>query len=374
MISIDRGHLIRKAEDDPQLTVYPSQVNGAEIIMLNTTKPPLDDIRVRRALAFANSQEHHVKMVYGNTVPLVHHPFWQLYSCADDGYLEYNPKKAKQLLAEYGKPVELEFLHSNTSRGRNIGELQQQLYKVVGVGLKPVGLSPVPHMMKVVKKDYELATWRIPPSGDYGPSFYARFHSQSPANFTGYSNIDQLLEMQRIETDPEKREALLCKIARQLNRDVPIIYRGGRRYHIITRKKIRGMMDSPGFNIDLASVWLDEKVKFNMAAFDIEQNASVADFDCPDPGDVDAVKARILGAWKGKDNWGATITFKFNEDNTVDLHRTGGKGKSVPYKICSPKVYFEGRAKIIVSPVAGKLEGIWKKGDLKGEFTFERDG
>jgi len=60
VISIDRGHLIHKAENDPKLTVYPSQVNGAEIILINMTKPPLDDIRVRRALAFANSQEHHV--------------------------------------------------------------------------------------------------------------------------------------------------------------------------------------------------------------------------------------------------------------------------------------------------------------------------
>jgi len=378
VISIDRGHLIHKAEDDPELTVYPSQVNGAEIILMNTTKPPLDDIRVRRALAFANSQEHHIKMVYGNTVPLVHHPFGKQFLCADDDYPEYNLEKAKQLIADYGKPVEIECLHSNTSRGRSIGELQQQLYKKIGVDMKPVGLSPVPHMMKVVQKDYQLATWRIPPAGDYGPKFYAKFHSQSPGNFTGYSNpeMDRLLEMQRIETVSAKREALLCKIAQKLNRDVPILYRGGRRYHIITRKKIRDMMDSPGFNIDLATAWVDEKIKFNPLAYEIEQKAvmaAVTAFDCPDPGDVDTVKAAILGAWKGKDSWGATITMKFNDDDTVDLHRTGGNGNTVPYRICSPKVYFRNRASVVMTPVAGKLEGEWQVAEYKGEVVLERD-
>ena len=377
VISIDRGHLIHKAEENPELSVYPSQVNGAEIILMNMTKPPLDDIRVRRALAHANSQELHIKMVYGNTVPLAHHPFGKLYACADVDYPEYDLEKAKQLITDYGKAVEIECLHSNTSRGRSIGELQQQLYKEIGVDLKPVGLSPVPHMMKVVQKDYQLATWRIPPSGDYGPNLYARFHSQSPANFPGYTNseMDRLLEMQRIETDPAKREALLCQIARKINRDVPIIYRGGRRYHIITRKKIRDMMDSPGFNIDLASAWIDEVVKFNMAALEIEQEAVAATavaFDCPDPGDVDSVKAAILGAWKAK-GIGATTTMRFKADDTVDLQRTGWTGRTVPYRICSPNVYFQGRTSVVLSPVAGRLEGHWKMGEYEGDIVLERD-
>lgn len=377
IISIDRGHLIRKAEDDPDLTVYPSKINGAEILLLNMTRPPLDDIRVRRALALANSQERHIKMVYGGSIPLVHHPFGEGFACEDDGYLAHDPGKARQLMADYGKPVELECLHSNTSRGRNIGELLQQLYKGIGVHLKSVGLSPGPHMQKVVLKNYHLATWRIPPSGDYGPGFHARFHSRGPLNFTGYNNpeTDRLLEMQRVETDPHERAALLCRIVRRINQDVPILYRGGRRYHIVTRKKIRGMTESPGFSVDLASAWLDEAINFNMAAYDIEQKAASGPaFECPDPGDVDAVKASILGAWKGKDTWGANISMNFKADNTVDLHRTGGKGATVIYEICAPSVYFRNIANIVMTPTAGKLEGIWRKDQNRGEITLERDG
>lgn len=377
VISIDRGPLIHKAQADPLLTVYPSRINGAEIILFNTTQPPLDDIRVRRALALANSQERHVNMVYGGTVPLVHHPIGEGVTCEDDAYPAFDPEEAKRLLADYGQPVAVECLHSNTSRGSSIGALQQQLYKAIGVDLAPVGISPGPHMMKVVQKDYQLATWRIPPTKDFGPKFYAKFHSRSPGNFTGYASpeMDRLLEAQRVETDAARRKALLCRIVRQLNRDVPIIYRGGRRYHTITRKKLRGMTDAPGFTIDLASAWLDEVVKFNTAALKIEKNAAtakLAEFDCPDPGDVAAVKRVLLGAWKGKDSWGATISMNFRADDKVDLKRTGGPGNTGTYRICTPKVYIQGRAAIVMQPVSDKLEGVWRKDQYSGEITLER--
>jgi hypothetical protein len=281
------------------------------------------------------------------------------------------------LIAAYGKPVEIECLHSNTSRGRNIGALLQQLYKKIGVDLKPIGLSTGPHVMKVMQKEYQLASWRIPPSSDHGPQLYRSFHSQSPTNFTGYSSaqLDQLLEMQRIETDAKQRADIWCKITRQINRDVPILYRGGRRFHVVARKKIKNMMDTPGFMIDLSRAWLDEKIKFNMAAYEIEQNASTVDFDCPDPGDTEAVKAIILGAWKGKDDWGGTLNFRFKDDDMVTGMRSGGYDLTGKYLICGPKVIWRTKsgAQIIVTVTDEKLAGTFEKGGYGGTIKIERD-
>ena len=103
VVILDRGNLIQKAKDDPSLYTHKVEGNGAEIILMNTGKPPLDDIRVRRALALANNQNLHVKMVYGNLVPFIHHPFGEQFTCDDDGYLDYDPEKAKELIAEYGQ-------------------------------------------------------------------------------------------------------------------------------------------------------------------------------------------------------------------------------------------------------------------------------
>jgi len=277
LITLDRGNLINKARKNKSLFTSKVGTNGAEIILLNTSNPPLNDVRVRRALAMANNQVMHTKIVYGNTIPFIRHPLGEDFNCKNDGYLEYNPKEAKELIKSYGKPVEIECIHSNTSRGRDIGAVLQQLLKEIDVKVSPLALSTGPHVMKVLQMDYQMATWRIPPSRDLGPQLYRSFHSDSPANFTGYSDLtlDIMLENQQIEADKNERKKLLCKIINKINNDAPFLYRGGRSFHIIARKKIKGMMSTPGYTIDLASTWLDEQVKFNTLAYNIEKNAAV---------------------------------------------------------------------------------------------------
>ncbi len=376
LITTDRGGLIQKAKEDPALYAYQNQGAGAEIILLNTLRPPLDDVRVRRALAHANSQELHIKLVYGNTVPYVHHPFGEGFECADDGYLEHDLEKAKQLIAEYGKPVELECLHSNTSRGRSIGELLQQLYKKIGVTLKPISISPIPHMMKVRKNDYQLATWRMPPANDHGPRLYTRFHSRSPVkSTTGYNTpeLDRLLDLQRIETDPNRRKDILCNIIREINQDAPILYRSGRRFHIVARKKLRNVMDTPGFTVDLASAWIDDQETFNEIAYEIEKN-SAAPFECADPGDVEAVKKVVLGSWQGKTDWGPGITLTFKENNTLDGRVESGREFTTKYFICGPELQWlaSNGARVVATVSENKknLEVKYEFGSTSGKFTM----
>jgi len=376
-ITLDRGNLIQKAKENPSLYTYQTDSSGAETIRINMRIPPLNDIRVRRALALANSQELHINMVYGNSIPLIHHPFGEWFKCMDDGYVEYDLEKARQLIAEYGKPVEIQLVHTNTSRGRSTGELMQQLYKKIGVTLKPVGLSTGPHIRKVITRDFQLATSRMYASNDFGPQLYHSLHSKSTTNYSGYSNpkMDLMLEAQRIETDLEKRAEMLCKIARQINMDVPFFYRGGRRQHIVARKKINGLTDISGIRINLATAWIDEKIRFNMKAFEIEKNASVS-FDCPDPGDTEAVKSIILGAWKGKDDWGATIKATFKSNDTVTGSRTGNAGGTRKYLICGSDIHWEANsgAKLLVTVMDDKdrLDGKWNYTSYSGKFTLTR--
>ena len=130
-ITVDRGTIIKKAMRDESLAVHPSQGNGAEIVLMNTSRPPLDDVRVRRAVALANDQKLHVQMVYQNFIPEVTHPFGQGVTCPDLYYPEPDLEAARRLIEDYGVPVEIECLHSDTLRGRNTGELLQQFRKLV---------------------------------------------------------------------------------------------------------------------------------------------------------------------------------------------------------------------------------------------------
>ena len=379
VVFLDRAHLIQKAKADPSIYTYRVKGNGAEIILMNTRRPPLDDIRVRRALALAHNQKLHVKMVYGNMVPLIHHPFGRQLTCNDDGYLDYSPARAAELVAAYGKPVEIDCIHSNTSRGRQIGELQQQLYKQIGVTLKPVGLSPPAHMARVLGGNYDLATWRIPPSGDHGPRLYNSFHSRSPVNVTGYSTpeLDRLLDQQRIETDPVKRNTILCNIIGQLSHDVPILYRGGRGFHIIARKKIRDLTDTPGFKVDLASAWIEDREKINAAAMLIEIDSTPTPFECPHPDDAAAPRADFSGSWEGTTSFGLKIRLTFDESDKITAYLVKEDRKFTRKSIiCGPEViWFASNGVQVSASVAENKESLKIKyimGDIPVEDTFER--
>jgi hypothetical protein len=318
-------------------------------------------------------------MVYGDLVPLIHHPFGEQFTCDDDGYLDHDPEKAKELIAAHGQPIEIEMLHSNTSRGRQIGELVQQLYKKIGVNLKPVGLSPPPHVRNVIAGNYQLATWRIPPSVDHGPRLYNSFYSRSPMNVTGYSTpeMDRLLDMQRIETDETKREAILCDIIRQLNRDVPFLYRGGRGFYIVARKKIRDMLETPGFKMDLASAWIEDEEKINVKAFKIEIDSAPIAVECPESQDVEAVKAAFLGTWEGKTSFGARIRVTFGPaDKITGLNLTHGREFTRKYQICGDEaIWFAGNGVRITGSVSENRERLiikYKMGDTPAVDTFSR--
>jgi hypothetical protein len=228
--------------------------------------------------------------------------------------------------------------------------------------------------MRVINKEYQLATWRIPSCLDHGPQLYRGFHSQSPKNFTGYSDpsMDDMLELQRRAMNHDRRETILCRIAEQINQDVPLLYRGGRRYHIISRKKIADIIDVSGLRLNFATAWIDEVVQFNALAYRIEKEASDA-FDCKEPGDTDIIKAVLAGDWHGKDDWGAGITARFFEDGRVTSQRFGSPRRENQYQICGPNIFWKaGDATVRVTLTEEKIEGYWEKAGYKGTFILTK--
>jgi ABC-type transport system substrate-binding protein len=259
MIWTDRGAAIEKAEKDPNLVHFVSEGTGAEIFILNTAKPPLDDPRVRKALAYAWNQQVCVSLSYQDCIPVVTHPFGNRIGCGNANYPSPDFQKAKELIAAYGRPVEIECLHSNTKRGQEQGELLQQFAKEIGVTVRPIGMSFGPVVKKVITGDYKISTWRIPAYRDQGPSLYSGFQSASRRNWSRYQSpeMDRLLLEQNVATDSGKRDELLCRIAVLINEDVPIIYRGGRRFHVLSTKEVKGAFQFRNGIFILSDLWLD---------------------------------------------------------------------------------------------------------------------
>jgi len=259
LITTDMGVHIREAQSHSSLSVLESDANGAEIIYFNMGKPPLDDERVRQAIAHAHDQPMHLELVYEGTVPFARHPFGRALGCGDTGYREHDPEKARALLAEYGQPVELELMHTNTSRGRKTGEIFRQNMKEAGISVKPVGVEPTMMIQRVFMDNYQASTWRIPDM-DY-VSLYLRMvlHSRSPRNRIHYSSskMDALLQEIATTTEPSRRGELRCEMARRINEDLPFIYRSGSRFHVLFRPQVRGIMGVRNGAPRLREAWLE---------------------------------------------------------------------------------------------------------------------
>jgi hypothetical protein len=118
---------------------------------------------------------------------------------------------------------------------------------------------------------------------------------------------------------------------------------------------------------------MDESVKINKKAYEIEQQSKAPEIDCPDPGDVDAIKRIVVGTWEGKDDWGKTIRFTFEGEGVVTGVREGSVPRKGKYAICKNKIFFSGGGtRIVISVSADELIGQWEKTGYTGNFTLTK--
>lgn len=257
----DRPMHVKKLETDPKFDKYILSWRGAGILALNTQKPPLDDVRVRRALALAWDQEKYLKLSFQNIMPFTEHWFGGDTDCGDVGYPAPNLEKARELIEDYGKPVELEYVHTATNRGKEAGVIVQQMMKQIGVKITPVP-SDFPGILKrLMSKQFDMTSWLIIGAYDMGPITRAILHSKSPWNVTGYASDEmdaKLAQLYRI-VDNQEREEALCELARSVNREVPFIFIFGRTYYLFVDKSIRNVKlplhGEEGLSVE--ELWID---------------------------------------------------------------------------------------------------------------------
>ena len=258
VIHTDRPTHIRKLKADPRFVTITGEGTGAGTLVMNTRRPPLDDVRVRRALAHAWDQEKYIKMVFQDTVPYATHWYGDQLECADAAYRHNDVEKARSLLQDYGKPVKIEYIHSATQRGVQSAMVVQQLFKPIGVAVNSVPLDWGAVYKRMFQRNFDLASGGIPGMDDMGVVTRLIFHSKSTWNLSGYSNevVDKLLVRQKLSVDQETRNQVLCEVARQVNKDAPILLLCGRRYYLFAAPEVKGLPAPRNNSIRIDPVWL----------------------------------------------------------------------------------------------------------------------
>jgi oligopeptide transport system substrate-binding protein len=247
---------------------------GTYFIRCNTTKPPFNDPRVRKALALTIDKQRLVDKFLRGGQPVASHlvPDGTAHYESVAG-LGYDAKLARQLLAEAGYPggkgfPPCAYLFNAAGGGginQKIGvELQHMWEEQLGIH---VGLQQMEKSVYIAAQDrldYDLTggDW----IGDYNDpnTFLDLFRSNNGNNRTGWNNAryDALMREANLQTDPAKRSALLQQAESILVHDelpvIPLYFFVGLTYY--DDAKIKGIYPNILDDHPLNAIW---KVKGN---------------------------------------------------------------------------------------------------------------
>lgn len=222
---------VERIQKVPGTKIVKMQPGEMTTIHLNMTMPPLDDVRVRRAIAHAVNREAMVQFRGPDVTISSPSPVPEGYQgfTADVPSYEFSIEKAKELLAEAGHPdgVTLTSVQTSLPGMLTTMEVLQSLLRDADINLE---LELVEHATfhQMIRDDASQVTQysaaRFPVADTYLTQFY---HSNSivgtPGAVTNFSHCDVAdaeIEAARGETDPAKQDEYWATAQRKIMEEV----------------------------------------------------------------------------------------------------------------------------------------------------------
>jgi peptide/nickel transport system substrate-binding protein len=245
---------VKRLEQDPNLQVKAFQGSNVVLLTLNTASPPLDNVKVRQAIAYAIDRESLIKNLllgYGKIAhSIIPEESW---SYSPGQTYAYDPAAAKRLLAEAGvrfdKPVVYKLSGSSIAGRQYAGVIQNQL-KEVGI---PVEIqTPEQNTLfdELRRGNFQIAYTQWV-GGNQDPIFYKDLFATSEIptqtrpsrNRSRYSNpeLDKLLEEAVNTFDRARARDLYTQIQAIVSRDVPILPLWYQSNIVIAKKNVQNI-------------------------------------------------------------------------------------------------------------------------------------
>lgn len=240
-------HQVQRFKKDPQYDTHRYPSNSYAYVGWNLQRPIFKDKRVRHALAHAIDIDAVIQYVmYGNGTPCTgpYAPVTPWFN-PDIKPLEYNPQKAKLLLAEAGwkdtdgdgvvdkdgQPFHFTIIiPSGNPIGQDFAVLVKDYLRVVGIGVNINIYEWTVYIEKYIDVrnfDACIMSWSL----GYDQDLYQIWHSsqiQLPRslNFISYANpeVDRLIEKSRTEFDLEKVKQYTHRIQALIYDDQPYCF------------------------------------------------------------------------------------------------------------------------------------------------------
>jgi ABC-type transport system substrate-binding protein len=241
MHSSDAGAIVtlRELADDGDLELVEDGALGEEsFVMFNLEEPPVDDVRVRRALAHATDLEAFNEIVNEGIFSPAKSPFIEASRWHSEeavaAYPEYDVAAATALIEEYeaeNGPVEI-VLQDTPGTEDGLAFLQQA-WTQVGVDVETVVTEQGTHIVDALGGDYQAVGWRLfgnpDPDGEY---VWWDIDNANPIgeialNFARLRNEDLQAAMDegRSITDFDERKAAYDEAQTIINEELPYLWR-----------------------------------------------------------------------------------------------------------------------------------------------------
>jgi len=241
-------------------------------VVFDTTRPPFDDVNVRKAFSMAFDRQKYIEVVLGgHALPALgpYPPGLPGFNSTLKG-LPYDPAQARQLLTQskYGRPNGLPpIVFSNIGIGSYVGgdvaAMAEMWEQNLSVTITVENLEPDYYYDQIYLGNHgQLFSggW----CADYpDPENFADvlFHTGSSQNNGGYSNpqLDALLEAARVEQDVVKRIGMYQQAEQILVEDAAALFTTYSLSYQLVKPYVKGYVFTP---IDIPIeryMWLDGK-------------------------------------------------------------------------------------------------------------------
>lgn len=261
---------------DPTEPLNANLVTGVDLctnyVVFDTTRPPFDDVNVRKAFSMAFDRQRYIDVLYrGLALPAegIYPPGLPGFSYDLEG-LPYDPAQARELLrqSKYGGPEGLpEIVYTNAGIGSyvgsNVAALAEMWEQNLGVTIKVENIDYNFYYEQVFSGNHGQifdGGW----CADYpDPENFADvlFHSGSSQNHGDYSNpeLDTLLEAARIERDVTKRIEMYQQAERMIVDEAPVLFTVHSLSFQLVQPYVKGFIYTPISIPQERYMWLEGK-------------------------------------------------------------------------------------------------------------------
>jgi peptide/nickel transport system substrate-binding protein len=252
---------VKRLEQDPNLQVKAFRGSNVVLLTINTSSPPLDNVKVRQAIAHAIDRQSLIKNLLLGFGEIAHSIIpEESWAYSPGQTYSYDPATAKRLLDEAGfrdpdgdgpgmrfeKPVVYKLIGSSVA-GRQYAGVIQNYLKEVGI---PVEIqTPEANTLfdELRRGNFQIAysQWV---GGNQDPIFYKDLFATSEIptetrpsrNRSRYSNpeLDRLLEEAVNTFDRARGKELYTRIQEIVSRDVPVFPLWYQSNIVIARKNV----------------------------------------------------------------------------------------------------------------------------------------